>query len=38
MYYEEVHRSLVVGSKKTGLKVNADETKYMVMSSDQNAR
>jgi hypothetical protein len=23
---------LVVGSKETGLKVNADKTKYMVMS------
>jgi hypothetical protein len=24
-------------SKKTGLEVNADKTKYMVMSRDQNA-
>jgi hypothetical protein len=28
---------LVVASKKTGLEVNADETKYTVMSRDQNA-
>ena len=28
---------LVVGSKETGLEVNADKTKYMVMSRDQNA-
>ena len=25
------------GSKETGLEVNADKTKYMVMSRDQNA-
>jgi hypothetical protein len=30
--------ALVVGSKETGLEVNADKTKYMVvMSRDQNA-
>ena len=28
---------LVVGSKESGLEVNADKTKYMVMSRDQNA-
>ena len=28
---------LVVGSKKIGLEVNAEKTKYMVMSRDQNA-
>ena len=27
----------VVISKETGLEVNADKTKYMVMSQDQNA-
>ena len=27
----------VVASKETGLEVNADKTKYMVMSRDQNA-
>jgi hypothetical protein len=27
----------VVVSKETGLEVNADETKYMVMPQDQNA-
>jgi len=26
-----------VANKKTGLEVNADKTKYMVMSRDQNA-
>jgi len=26
-----------VASKETGLEVNADKTKYMVMSRDQNA-
>jgi hypothetical protein len=29
--------ALAVGSKENGLKVNADKTKYMVMSPDQNA-
>jgi hypothetical protein len=29
--------ALLVGSKESGLKVNADKTKYMVMSRDQNA-
>jgi predicted ABC-class ATPase len=29
--------ALLVGSKKTGLEANADKTKYMVMSRDQNA-
>ena len=29
---------LVVASKETGLEVNADKTKYMVMFRDQNAR
>jgi hypothetical protein len=29
--------ALVVASKETGLDVNADKTKYMVMSRDQNA-
>jgi len=28
---------LVVASKENGLKVNADKTKYIVMSQDQNA-
>ena len=30
--------SLVVASKEICLEVNADKTKYMVMSQDQNAR
>jgi len=29
---------LVVANKEIGLEVNVDETKYMVMSRDQNAR
>jgi hypothetical protein len=29
--------ALVVASKETGLKVNAETTEYMVMSRDQNA-
>ena len=33
---ENVEASVVV-NKKTGLEVNADKTKYMVMSRDQNA-
>jgi len=28
---------LVVVSEETGIEVNADKTKYMVMSRDQNA-
>jgi len=29
---------LVAASKETGLEVNADKTKYMAVSKDQNAR
>jgi hypothetical protein len=29
--------ALVVTTKETGLEVNADKTKYMIMSRDQNA-
>jgi hypothetical protein len=29
--------SIVVASKETGLEVNADKTKYMVMPGDQDA-
>jgi hypothetical protein len=29
--------ALVVVSKETGLEINADKTKYLVMSRDQNA-
>jgi hypothetical protein len=36
--YKEKHEGLLVGSKETGLEVNADKNKYMVMSQDQNAR
>jgi len=34
---KENAEALVVSSKETGLEVNADKTKYMVMSRDQNA-
>ena len=30
--------ALVVAPKETGLKVNADKTKYVVMSRDKDAR
>ena len=29
--------ALIVATKETGLEVNADKTKYMVMSRDRNA-
>jgi len=29
--------ALVVATKETGLEVNADKTKYIIMSQDQNA-
>jgi hypothetical protein len=31
-------RPLLIASKEIGLEVNAEKTKYMVMSRDQNAR
>jgi hypothetical protein len=34
---KENTEALVVASKETGPEVNADKTKYMVMSRDQNA-
>jgi len=34
---KENAEALIVASKETGLEVNADETKYMVMSGDQTA-
>ena len=34
---KEKTEALVVASKEIGLDVNADKTKYMVMSRDQNA-
>jgi hypothetical protein len=30
-------QTLIVANKKTGLEVNVDKTKYMIMSRDQNA-
>ena len=33
---KENTEALVVASKETGLEVNADKTKYMIMSRDQN--
>jgi hypothetical protein len=32
-----IPKALIVASKETGPEVNADKTKYMVMSRDQNA-
>jgi hypothetical protein len=34
---KENAEAFVVANKETGLEVNADKTKYMVMSQDQNA-
>jgi hypothetical protein len=34
---KENTEALTVANKETGLEVNADKTKYMVMSSDNNA-
>jgi len=34
---KENAEALVVATKEIGLEVNADETKYMIMSRDQNA-
>jgi hypothetical protein len=34
---KENAEALVVASKETGLEVNADKTKYKIMSRDQNA-
>jgi hypothetical protein len=36
-YWRENREYLLVASKKIFLEVNADKTKYMVMSQDQNA-
>jgi hypothetical protein len=35
---EKNMEALFVARKEAGLEVNADKTKYMVMSQDQNAR
>jgi len=35
---KENTEALIVASKETGLEINADKTKYRVMSRDQNAR
>ena len=37
IYWEEKEEALIVASKKTGLEVNADKTKHMVLSRDRNA-
>jgi hypothetical protein len=34
---KENAEALVVANKEIGLEVNADKTKYMIMSRDQNA-
>jgi len=36
-YYKEKHKSLIVASKETGLKVNAEKNKYMVIYPEQRA-
>jgi len=36
-YYKGKHRSFLFGSKNIGLEVDADKTKYVVISRDQNA-
>jgi len=36
-YLLQRKNSLIVSSKETGLEVQADKTKYMVMFRDQNA-
>jgi hypothetical protein len=35
---KENAKALVVDGKKSGLEINTDKTKYVVMSRDQNAR
>ena len=35
---EKNTEALIFASKETGLDVNADKTKYLVMSRNQNAR
>ena len=35
---KKVREAFVVACKENGLEVNADKTKYMVMSRDQNTR
>ena len=36
-YYKGNAEALLLASKEIGLEVNADKTRYMVMSGDQNA-
>ena len=37
VHYKEKHRSWTDGNNEMGIEVNADKTKYLVMSIDQNA-
>jgi hypothetical protein len=37
IYWKKNREALIVASKEVGVTVNADKTKYMVMSRDQNA-
>ena len=37
IYYKKNTNALLFASKKTGLEINADKTKYMVLLQDQNA-
>jgi hypothetical protein len=36
-YYKEKHRRFIDASKKTGLEVHTEKTKYVVMSSEQKS-
>jgi len=35
---KEKAEALIMASKETGVEINADKTKYIIMSRDQNAR
>ena len=37
VYFCSVNETLVAATKEIGLEVNADKTKYMIMSRDQKA-
>jgi len=36
-YFKENAEALVAATREIGLEVNADKTKYMIMSREQNA-
>jgi hypothetical protein len=37
LYYNEKHRGVLISSRETGIEVNAGETKYVLISREQNA-